>query len=364
MSNALIHRSENQNIVSNSEKVRISLKRAFKFLQESQGHGGMWSDFLTLAGESVFWVSGYVGYAISCDEKTKRSPWLNRVGATLISNQDEKGGWGYCPGVPPDADSTSWCVRFLSRIEMLSPEISSKAIGSLLNHQNADGGFRTYENPDRVGRFMGVNKSVTFEGWCDSQVCVTAAATQTLFENKVFSAAKKGLHFIENNQNEEGFWEPYWWNERLYATYHCIEALRTTYGDNSEPINRSQNWIARNQHLDGSWGDHSMNEGVPFSTALALRGLKVGQNGQFSEIIENGIEWLLTHQREDGSWGPDYILRIPHPAVTKPWIQANWIRDGKAINAVIKDQKHLFSTATVFSALHEYTKAHSRGKSN
>jgi len=43
----------------------LSLERAFKFIEDGRNSDGLWSDFLTLAGESVYWVSGYVGYKVA-----------------------------------------------------------------------------------------------------------------------------------------------------------------------------------------------------------------------------------------------------------------------------------------------------------
>ena len=66
------------------------------------------------------------------------------------------------------------------------------------------------------------------------------------------------------------------------------------------------------------------------------------------------MEWLLTDQLTDGSWNSHHILRIPHPSTMEPWKQPYWNRDGKAINAVIKDHRRLYTTATAFTTLSEF----------
>jgi hypothetical protein len=73
------------------------------------------------------------------------------------------------------------------------------------------------------------------------------------------------------------------------------------------------------------------------------------------------VEWLLKHQLEDGSWSPYYLLRIPYPPMKEPWRYHAWVRDGKAISAVIKDHNRLFTTATTYSALTEFN-TYSRGE--
>ena len=47
------------------DRLADSVDAASRFLGESIRPDGFWSDFLTLAGESVYWVTGYVGYALA-----------------------------------------------------------------------------------------------------------------------------------------------------------------------------------------------------------------------------------------------------------------------------------------------------------
>jgi len=321
---------------------------------------GLWSDFLTLAGESVYWVTGYVGYALARGvaprgEEEKRR-LLVEVGSRLLERQGEDGGWGYGPGVPADADSTSWCLLFLSRIGTQRAQSRDKALGFLLKHQSPlDGGFRTYAKPSEVGRYMMLDASVSFEGWSSSQMCVTPVAAQALVAAGSPLGVDKALDYIRGGQSPDGYWEPYWWSERLYATVHCIELLKTrgVEGD-AGSVSRAQDWIARTQLASGAWSDSPTAQGVPFSTALALSGLMAAPGPGFMDKIRKGVEWLLVDQLSDGSWNPHHILRIPHPSTMEPWKQPYWKRDGRAINAVIKDHRRLYTTATAFKALSEF----------
>jgi squalene-hopene/tetraprenyl-beta-curcumene cyclase len=340
-----------------SDRLRVSLDRTFKFLKDSLNSDGFWSDFLTLAGESVYWVSGYVGYNIICylkdpDEKK----WLEKVGCSILVHQSADGGWGYGFGVPSDGDSTSWCLRFLSKLGMKSQVSLEKANSFLLKHQSpVDGGFRTYANPSQVGRYMMLDGSVSFEGWASSQMCVTAVATQALIENSATQGVEKALDYIRKGQAVEGYWNPYWWTGKLYSTANCMEALKAAGDNNAYILDRAQNWITKTQLEDGSWTDSPQPlEGWPFSTALALKGLMTAPDRSLKKKIINSAEWLLNHQLSDGSWSSNHILRIPHPSIMEPWNQVFWKKDGKAINAAIKDHRRLFTTATVFSALSEY----------
>jgi squalene-hopene/tetraprenyl-beta-curcumene cyclase len=350
-----------------NDRLANSLDGALRFLEESVRPDGFWSDFLTLAGESVYWVTGYVGYALArcapARGEEERRRLLLSVGSRVLERQYEDGGWGYGPGVPADADSTSWCLLFLSKLGQQSAESRERATRFLLRHQNPlDGGFRTYAVPSEVGRYMMLDASVSFQGWSSSQMCVTPVAGRALAESGSSLGVDKALEYVRRGQTPEGYWEPYWWSERLYATVSCMEFLKAQGAEQDAGlVSRAQDWIARTRLGSGAWSDSPGAEGVPFSTALALRGLMVAPGRSFSDDIERGVEWLLTDQLTDGSWNSHHILRIPHPSTVEPWKQQNWNRDGKAINAVIKDQRRLYTTATVFTALSGFDERLSKG---
>ncbi|MDA4112985.1 MAG: hypothetical protein OK474_02965 [Thaumarchaeota archaeon] len=352
--------------MESSDRLRLSLERAFRFIKDNRNPDGLWSDFLTLAGESVYWVSGYVGYAASLNRAPgQEEEWLHGVGLAILEHQGRDGGWGYGPGVPSDADSTSWCLLFLSRLGTQSEESREKALLFLSKHQSPiDGGFRTYANPREVGRYMMLDGSVSFEGWASSQTCVTAVATRALIDAKSSWGIDEALDYIRNSQTPEGNWNSYWWSDGLYATVNCMEVLETRRAGGREAdvvqLGRANAWIAGAQLADGSWSpDPAASEGSPFSTALALGGLlqAPGPRAADRSVIGKGAEWLLTRQEADGSWGANHILRIPHPSMKEPWKQPYWNRDGKAINAVIKDHRRLYTTATALAALSEFDKS-------
>ena len=224
-----------------SDRLRVSLDRTFKFLKDSRNPDGFWSDFLTLAGESVYWVSGYVGYNIICYLKDpEEKMWLEKVGYGILAHQSADGGWGYGFGVPSDGDSTSWCLRFLAKLGIQSQLSLENASSFLLKHQSAvDGGFRTYANPSHVGRYMMLDGSVSFEGWASSQMCVTAVATQALIEN----GSTQGVEKASRLYSEEDKWLKATGiltggAGKLYATVNCMEALKVAGDDNANILDR------------------------------------------------------------------------------------------------------------------------------
>ncbi len=347
------------------ERLKASLEKALVFLENSRNPDGLWSDFLTLAGESVYWVSGYVGYTIiRYARKPKPESMLNEAGYRILAGQRADGGWSYGPGVPSDADSTSWCLRYLKELGIQSEESREKALSFLFRHQNqTDGGFRTYARPNDVARYMMVDGDVSFEGWSSSQMCVTAVALLALMENGQATGIGDGINYVRKGQETEGYWNPYWWTGKLYGTVNCMEALKTR-GDNDyiHFLSNAQNWIARTQLEDGGWSDSPKQErSWPFSTALALKGLMLIPEKRLSRKVEEAAYWLLENQLSDGSWNCNHILRIPHPSAMEPWNQTYWKGDGRAINAVIKDHRRLYTTATAFAALSMFENTISKG---
>ncbi|MDA4117333.1 MAG: hypothetical protein OK455_03210 [Thaumarchaeota archaeon] len=344
-----------------TERVRVSLDRAFKFIESNRNADGLWSDFLTLAGESVYWVSGYVGYAASRYGSAPQSGWLKEIGSRILEHQGSEGGWGYGPGVPPDADSTSWCLLFLSRLGIQSQEKRDKALLFLLSHQSQlDGGFKTYAAPRAIGRFMMLDEAVSFDGWASSQMCVTAVAARALVEAGSSRGVDEALGHIRRGQTKDGYWNPYWWSERLYSTVNCMEVLKAK-GEDDARFSMAQAWIAETQLADGGWGD-SKSVSSPFATALAVSGLLLAPRPAFSENVrKKGVEYLLTSQLTDGSWSSHHILRIPHPSMKEPWNQSGWKPDGRAIGAVIRDHRRLYTTATALTALSRFERS-SRGE--
>lgn len=354
-----------------TDKLQLSLERAVKFIKDNRNRDGLWSDFRTLAGESVYWVSGYVGYTLSSSDVMSdggveaQRDWLKKIGNNILEHQNKDGGWGYGPGVPSDADSTSWCLLFLTRIGIQESESRDKALLFLSKHQSPlDGGFRTYAMPRKVGRYMMLDESVSFDGWASSHMCVTGVAVQALIETSSPRGINQALECIRKNQTTGGYWNPYWWSDKLYSTINCMKVLKSQVrGEEDDRIlTRAQEWIAKTQLSDGGWSDDYLaTESAPFSTALGLRGLVMAPSGSFSEKIGSGVKWLLAHQQSDGSWNSRYMLRIPHPSMKEPWNQTSWKEGGMAINALIKDHRRLYTTATVLKALSE-VKQFSRGE--
>lgn len=309
-----------------------------------------WSDFLTPAGESIDWVTGYIGYTLVDNNFEKGI--LHEDGQQILSHQREDGGWGYHSGVPSDADSTAFCALFLQNLEIGCDREIEKAIQFLVRHQLSSGGFSTYKHPSSIRRYMKAPLRTSFRGWCSPHTCVTSVVVQAIVrEKKVISHA---YDFIRTRQLESGLWRAFWWADDYYSTYNCAKVLSLTrIEEDRHMIDVACSAVAASQQESGSWKTSSINASCAFSTSLAVKLFFLSSNNKYKSNAEAGVRWLLDSQRQDGSWMGLPKLRVPNPDQVDPWNQLIWKING-GVGSIVRDQHHLFTTATVFSALNEY----------
>ena len=283
---------------------------------------GLWKDFKSRNHrESIDWVSSYIGLSL-LRAKTPISN-LELTANSISKRQNKNGGWGYNNETSaPDADSTAFSILFLSNFGY-EAEVG-KAKQFLLQHQGKDGGFGTYlPESVREDYKRRIPADMTIDGWCSSMPDVTAIALQALGNND------RAIEYMKQNQNIEGFWRAYWYNNDIYSTVQGIKSLGNH--ECKEPIGKAQRWLAQ------------QTPEIPFYLALSLQGLITNNN--YSTEINSGISKLIDSQEEDGSWKDFPILRVPAFPNLKPWEDSSrWRRE-------ISDQNRIFTTATCLETL-------------
>lgn len=93
-----------------------SIEKAKNFIFSKMDSNGLWKDFESRShGESIDWVSSYVG--LSLLESGIPSFELKLTAKTVAERQNkEYGGWGWNEKIFPDADSTAFSILFLSHL--------------------------------------------------------------------------------------------------------------------------------------------------------------------------------------------------------------------------------------------------------
>lgn len=349
----MIHSGHNENNLGGKdmeEQISHSIKRGIEYI-EGNFSQGFWRDFRSGFGESDEWVTGYV---LNCVKNYKLNDSIkNQACDSLLSRLRDRGGWSYNSLVPADADSTAICTTALATEGRLSKINASAIIELLLLHQKQNGGFSTYYDPNKLRALWGHDELVSFEGWCSSHNSVTANAVFALLSlgvSKDHHATKRGIDFLVSNITPRGLWKNYWWTTNLYSSNRALSLL-TTYQGYMPTINKAVNSIISLQTKTGGWKNSSHRILCPFSTALAFLSIVVSGNSAillYKNQIKLALNWMLKHQNYDGSWSyKKAILRIPRTS-SRPLT--------KKTTKEVRDQNHIFTTATVLSSLIESTR--------
>jgi Prenyltransferase and squalene oxidase repeat len=332
------------------DAVCSACRAAARYLVEAQSADGSWRDYRLPAGHSDSWVTGYTACAIArCPapeaQTAARSAWQFLRKATA-----REGGWSYNSRVPGDADSTLWGLRLAQALGVEGSEAAMAAARFLDRHVTADGGLATYAATGPIRTYIGLPPTVSFSGWTQSHVCVTAAGAN------LETIGARLRDFLQSRQRPDGAWAAYWWFDDEYATAEAVAALAAN-GDDAAAVVRAGRWALRRETATTEAGD--------FALALRLRILLRCMLPDAQAAVTRGFERLLARQRPDGSWQASARLRVPRPDVMDPEPPAAWrpwdgmpagppslervLRDTFTIYSL--DHFGVFTTATVLGAL-------------
>ncbi|MFI6623111.1 hypothetical protein [Streptomyces sp. NPDC050528] len=277
---------------------------------------GPWRDFHLPVGEADQWVTAYVLAALSKIPARLRPAGLhhatNRALDWLIATRTPRGGWGYNATTGDDADSTAWACAAL---QGHGHHIPTSARALLLSCLSPSGGVTTYPPGTTPG-----------EAWSAPTVEVTPLALTALADTAPPEHLDAARKFIRARQPANGLWLSYWWTSPLYATR---EALSSMAGHSEKPTAATITALR-------AYAAHT-----PYERALLLQcRLLAGLRPAALELVRP----LLHQQRPDGSWDGTACLRLTHPHVYEPWATID-------AGPLFCDVRHVFTTATVLSAL-------------
>ena len=223
------------------------------------------------------------------------------------------------PGLVPEADRISE-----ARIR--------QACSFILDRQNEDGGFGSYE-PRRGGPFLEALNPSEMYGSCMTErsyvectaSCLTAlarvrAAHPTMLAPRVAAAMARAERMIRRAQGRDGSWSGFWGVNRTYAIFHAVLGLRAA-GAAAEDgaVWRAAEWLRRHQRADGGFGEHYSGclddryvehpESQVIQTAwAALALLHAGQAG--SRAVERAVAFLRARQQTDGGFPEQAVAGV------------------------------------------------------
>ena len=218
------------------------------------------------------------------------------------------------------------------RTPTLQAQRLQEAVSFLLQRQNPDGGFGTYEARRASVLLEAMNPSEMFshcmvEGSyveCTGSALVALSRAvgylPTPLRERARRAIDDGTRFLLRTQLKEGAWPAAWGVNRIYGTFFAIRGLRAAGVPVTDPrLMAAARWLASVQRDDGGWGEHHRGcledryipypSAQPVMTAWALLAL-MEITGPSDAAVERGIGWLRDHQLDDGSWTQQAVTGV------------------------------------------------------
>lgn len=338
--------TKSNNYIVNNPLIKINegtinaIELSNKYLLKNLNENGLWSDFLTTAGEGQTWVSAYTGMMMA--EIGMNIPFL----VTLLKKHPLNGSFNET--IIQDCDSTNFLVGFN---KLLNQEDDSCLISEWCSYMNPNGGWVTYRNEKPLRDRLQLNNEENISGWLSEHLCVTSAAAYVLFITNLFpEKLNKTREFLASSMEKDFYWVPYWWTSPVYSTSYAIIALSGDYSFHDVALKACKRLI-HNQSKEGFWINPPYNIPSAFYTALALKALLYISPDEFKNNILSGIKWLINNQTTDGSWQTNRILCIPSPETIKLSDVKSWRNSSFGTNIIVDDHNRIFTTATVLNVL-------------
>ena len=142
--------------------------------------------------------------------------------------------------------------------------------------------------------------------------------------DKQHAAIRRGVEYLERNQEADGSWFGRWGVAYVYGTFLALRGLRAAGEDDREAhILRAGEWLRSIQNADGGWGEscesYDRNQftgthSTASQTAWGVLGLLAGGDTT-SECLHKGVEFLVRTQDAEGRWHEDLATGTGFPKV-------------------------------------------------
>jgi lanosterol synthase len=206
--------------------------------------------------------------------------------------------------------------------DRLSEERVAQAVRFVLDRQNDDGGFGSYEarraggfleklNPSEMyGSCMTERSYVECTASCVAGLSRVRDAHPGMDRARVEQAIAAGAALIRREQKPDGSWAGFWGVNRTYGIFHAVEGLRAAGAAVDDPaLRRAVRWLEDHQKADGSWGEHYTGclddryvehaEGQVIMTSWAVLALL---HAGGSPAVKRGVEFLRRRQGPGGAY--------------------------------------------------------------
>ena len=244
------------------------------------------------------------------------------------SRTDPEGGWSL--GRPwqrwPLIDCTAEAALGImtAPLQATDTRVFDAAVRFMLDGQNRDGGFASYEARRYLARVEWLNSSEMFTDVMNERSyvectasCLAALAAcrkrcPSVRNQAVASAISRGNAWLRREQSSDGSWAGNWGVHYIYGTLFGIRGLVAAGAGPGDPALRlACRWLLDHQRSDGGWGEHHSGclagryvpreESQVLQTAWASMALLEAEDSDWA-AISRGIRFLLDTQEADGTW--------------------------------------------------------------
>jgi lanosterol synthase len=254
------------------------------------------------------------------------------------------GGWCFSDGAHrwPVSDCTAEAVCAILAMhhrpllvladERISVEHLRQGIAFILDRQNPDGGFGTYErrrgatvlesvNPSEMyGSCMTERSYLECTGSCLCALAHFRAVHGDVMREHADHAIAAAVAFLRKRQRRDGSWPGFWGVNFTYAIFHAVKGLRAAgVPPQDSALQRAATWLVRAQRHDGGWGEHYTSclnkqyvphpQSLTVQTSWALLAL-LEILEPFADPVRRGIAWLRDRQQADGSWLQEAVTGV------------------------------------------------------
>ncbi len=242
------------------------------------------------------------------------------------------GGWAFQYNNPhyPDTDDTAMVVMALQRQDAERyAEPIRRARDWIVGMQSRNGGWGAFDaenQHDFLNHIPFADHGALLDPPTSDVTARCVMMLARLGEGRDTMPTRRGLAFLEREQERDGAWFGRWGTNYIYGTWSVLEALNAAGIPCSAPgIQRAAHWLLARQREDGGWGEDGASDwpGGPrgegpvstaSQTAWALLGLMAAGQGNHPAVA-HGVEWLLATRNAEGLWTEEPFTAVGFPRV-------------------------------------------------
>ena len=213
----------------------------------------------------------------------------------------------------------------------ITPDRLPKAIDFLLEMQNPDGSWASYEtkrgpkwmemlNPSQIFGDIMVEVGYAECSSASIQGLQKFTSEYNYRKTEIEEAIRKGKNFIKEIQREDGSWYGSWAVCFTYGTWFGVDGLINCGEDvNSPSIQKAVQFLLSKQNENGSWGEefrscverkyYNIEEGHVVNTAWALLTLLKAECKD-TIAIDKAVKFILSKQDAKGDWPQEQISGV------------------------------------------------------